>query len=139
MTRPSHLHDAVIVALEALHCPPDELAQLLGVDLRELNRLRDSTSQVPPALRYRLASLLLQRASVLRRVAGNLTRRPTSARRAQLVATLAQGRARAEQSAGVDADSSAIHTIVRAPARSDLATPLAARPGGTWYYAEPTR
>jgi hypothetical protein len=65
-TRPD---DTVSDALDVLHCPPDELAALLGVDLHQLGQVHDAPSSLPIGLRDRLVEVLLARAALLRRAA----------------------------------------------------------------------
>ena len=66
--------DHLLVALDALHCPPDELAFALGIELRALWHLQERESGVPESMRRRLAALLRDRGTLLLRAAAGLER-----------------------------------------------------------------
>jgi hypothetical protein len=78
--------DTIYVALEALQCSPDEIALALGVDLPTLWGYYESGSEqrMPEFVLQRLATLLHDRAALLRDLAGLLGGAPV-ARRALLV------------------------------------------------------
>jgi hypothetical protein len=64
--------DPIFAALEALHCPPDEVAHALGLDLRTLFGYQFGAGTVPRHVVHRLAELLEDRASFLRDMAALL-------------------------------------------------------------------
>ena len=61
--------DAVYAALQALHCPPDEVAQALDVELRTLWSWHGGDVRLPGFVVERLIDLLESRADYLRDVA----------------------------------------------------------------------
>ena len=70
--------DYLLVALDALHCPPDELAYALGIELRALWRIQERWSRVPESTRRRLTAFLRDRGTLLLRTAAQLDRRRSS-------------------------------------------------------------
>ena len=75
MSSPSYFaDDPIFAALQALHCPPEELAQALGIDLRTLWRFYGGEQAIPAPIVQRLVMLLEDRAEFLREVAAILAR-----------------------------------------------------------------
>ena len=64
--------DPIFAALEALHCPPDDVADALGMDVKALWGYQFGGRPVPSYLVQRLVALLEERASWLRDVAATL-------------------------------------------------------------------
>ena len=64
--------DPIFAALQALHCPPEELARALGVDLKTLWRYYGGEQEIPVHVVQRLVMLLEDRAGFLREVAAIL-------------------------------------------------------------------
>lgn len=64
--------NGIFAALEAVCCPPEELAQALGVDLRTLWSYYGDASHIPTFVLERLVELLYRRAEYLRDVAATL-------------------------------------------------------------------
>lgn len=64
--------DPIFAALQALHYPPEELAQTLGVDLKTLWRYYGGEQILPDFMVRRLVQVLEERAGFLREVAGIL-------------------------------------------------------------------
>jgi hypothetical protein len=64
--------DPIFAALQALHCPPEELAQALGIDLNTLWGYYGGEARVPAYVTQRLVLLLEDRAWFLREVAAIL-------------------------------------------------------------------
>ena len=65
--------DPIFAALEALHCPPDDVADALGMDVKTLWGYQFGGRSVPPHLVRRLVEFLEERASCLRDVAATLS------------------------------------------------------------------
>jgi hypothetical protein len=71
----SHMYfadDPIFAALQALHCPPEELAAALGIDLRTLWRYYGGEQAIPTHIVQRLVLLLEDRAGFLREIAAIL-------------------------------------------------------------------
>ena len=64
--------DPIFAALQALHCPPEELADALGIDLKTLWHCYGGEQRMPSHVVRRLVALLEYRAGVLREVAAIL-------------------------------------------------------------------
>jgi hypothetical protein len=61
--------NGVFAALQAMCCPPEELAQALGVDLRTLWSYYGEERHIPSFVLQRLVEVLHHRAKYLREVA----------------------------------------------------------------------
>src|SRR3712207_5276864 len=76
MSSPGHLpDDPIFAAIEALHCPPEELAVALGIDVRTLWGYQLGGRSVPTFVIRRLIAVLEDRALFLRDVAASLDTR----------------------------------------------------------------
>lgn len=64
--------DPVFTALQALHCPPEELAEALGIELKTLWSYYGAELTIPAHVVQRLVLLLEDRAGFLREVAAIL-------------------------------------------------------------------
>jgi len=58
--------DPIFAALQALHCPEDELADALGIDIRTLWGYQMGNCHIPPLVLRRLIAILYDRAECLR-------------------------------------------------------------------------
>jgi hypothetical protein len=64
--------DPVFAALQALHCPPEEMAEALGIELKTLWSYYGGGLSIPAHVRQRLVLLLEDRAGFLREIAAIL-------------------------------------------------------------------
>jgi hypothetical protein len=76
--------EAIYASLAALQCSPAEIASALGVDMEVLWGYFEGDRRIPDFVLQRLASLLQERAGVLRELA-KLLRSGVTAPRLQLV------------------------------------------------------
>ena len=61
--------EAIYASLAALQCTPAEIASALGIDLEVLWGYSEGDRRVPDFVLHRLASLLQERAGILRELA----------------------------------------------------------------------
>lgn len=64
--------DPIFAALQALHCPPEELAEALGIELKTLWSYYGGELRIPSHVVQRLVMILEDRAGFLREMAAIL-------------------------------------------------------------------
>ena len=71
-TTQQRLHEQLMEACEALHCPPDELAFALQIDLATLGLYQDGERAIPSRLGGAIRDLLRARAEQILRIAAEM-------------------------------------------------------------------